>query len=123
MVSIEVLHCFSKIISNSEDQVVLKLSAFHPRVIRRQVRRFKEIIVLYTPVYFLSLTDPSSIVAQSVARGKPIIFITFNYRLNIFAFGNGSELNLALKDQRLAIDWVTKHIEGFGGDKVCYVMH
>ncbi|KAH6723762.1 hypothetical protein BKA61DRAFT_664481 [Leptodontidium sp. MPI-SDFR-AT-0119] len=28
-------------------------------------------------------------------------------------------LNFALKDQRLAIDRVTDHIAGFGGDKVC----
>jgi carboxylesterase type B len=45
--------------------------------------------------------------------------VTFNYRLNIFGFGDGTEKNLALKDQRLAIDWVIKHIAGFGGDKVC----
>lgn len=44
--------------------------------------------------------------------------VTVNYRLNIFAFGDDSEVNLALKDQRLAIEWVHKHIAGFGGDKV-----
>lgn len=49
---------------------------------------------------------------------KPIIIVTFNYRLNIFGFGDGTEKNLALKDQRLAIEWVVKHIAGFGGDKV-----
>jgi carboxylesterase type B len=46
------------------------------------------------------------------------MIVTFNYRLNIFGFGDGSEKNLALKDQRLAIEWVVKHIGGFGGDKV-----
>lgn len=50
--------------------------------------------------------------------GTPIIIVTFNYRLNILGFGDGREKNLALKDQRLAIEWVTKHIAGFGGDKV-----
>lgn len=48
---------------------------------------------------------------------KPIIIVTFNYRLNIFAFGDGGETNLALKDQRTVIDWVVAHIHGFGGDK------
>jgi carboxylesterase type B len=47
-----------------------------------------------------------------------MIVVTFNYRLNIFGFGDGSEKNLALKDQRFAISWVVKHIAGFGGDKV-----
>jgi carboxylesterase type B len=49
--------------------------------------------------------------------------VTFNYRLNIFGFGNGSEDNLALKDQKLAIEWVVKHIAGFGGDKVRFSLH
>lgn len=64
------------------------------------------------------LTDPSTIVAQAAASGKPLIFVTFNYRLNIFGFGDGTHSNLALKDQRLAISWVVKHIGAFGGDKV-----
>lgn len=61
--------------------------------------------------------DPTRIVAQSAQEGRPMIFISFNYRLNIFAFGDGNgEKNLALQDQRLVIDWVQKHIAGFGGD-------
>jgi len=58
-------------------------------------------------------------VAESAKIGKPAIVVTFNYRLNIFAFGNGAgERNLALQDQRAAIDWVSKHIKDFGGDPV-----
>ena len=58
-------------------------------------------------------------VADSVKLQKPIIIVAINYRLNIFAFGNGhGERNLALQDQRCAMEWVCKHIEGFGGDKV-----
>ncbi|KAH8819079.1 catalytic protein [Xylogone sp. PMI_703] len=63
------------------------------------------------------LSDPRPIVADSVKHNKPIILVTFNYRLNIFGFGNGVETNLALKDQMLAVEWVRKHIGGFGGDK------
>jgi hypothetical protein len=58
--------------------------------------------------------DPSKIVSQSAAIGKPVIF-------NIFAFGDGNEVNLALEDQRLAIDRVTKHIASFGGDKAAHI--
>ncbi|KAH8171318.1 carboxylesterase family protein [Sarocladium implicatum] len=61
--------------------------------------------------------DPTRLVAESVKTGKPIIVVTFNYRLNIFAFGDGKgERNLALQDQRVAIEWVSKHIQQFGGD-------
>ncbi|MCJ1412146.1 hypothetical protein MMC19_006238 [Ptychographa xylographoides] len=62
--------------------------------------------------------DPSLLVATSVQRGKPMIVVSPNYRLNIFAFGaRTGEKNLALQDQRCAIDWVVKHIGDFGGDK------
>lgn len=50
---------------------------------------------------------------------EPIIIVTFNYRLNIFAFGDGSgEKSLAVQGQRLAIEWASKHIRGLGGDEV-----
>ena len=45
--------------------------------------------------------------------------VTLNYRLNIFAFGDcKGEINLALSDQRAALDFVRLHIRGFGGDPV-----
>jgi carboxylesterase type B len=58
-------------------------------------------------------------VADSIALNQPIIIVFVNYRLNIFAFGDGrGECNLALKDQALGLRWVRKHISGFGGDPV-----
>ncbi|OJJ37707.1 hypothetical protein ASPWEDRAFT_39443 [Aspergillus wentii DTO 134E9] len=62
------------------------------------------------------ICDPTKIVADSIKADKPILFVSLNYRLNIFSFGDGKEKNLAIKDQRLAIGWVRKHIAGFGGD-------
>jgi carboxylesterase type B len=62
--------------------------------------------------------DPTKIVADSIKERKPIIFVSINYRLNIFSFGDGREKNLALKDQRLGIDWVRENIGAFGGDPV-----
>ncbi|OBT53622.1 hypothetical protein VE04_05340 [Pseudogymnoascus sp. 24MN13] len=62
-------------------------------------------------------SDTTTLVQRSIEMGKPMIIVTFNYRLNIFGFGDGGEKNLALKDQQLAIEWVVKHIAGFGGDK------
>lgn len=46
-----------------------------------------------------------------------------NYRLNIFGFAasealrHNKSLNLGLKDQRLALEWIQHNIELFGGDK------
>ncbi|KAJ5924556.1 Carboxylesterase type B [Penicillium verhagenii] len=62
------------------------------------------------------ICDPTKIIADSIRAGKPMIFVSINYRLNIFSFGDGKEKNLALKDQRIGIDWVRKNIASFGGD-------
>jgi carboxylesterase type B len=61
----------------------------------------------------------TKIVADSAKLGKPLIAVSIQYRLNIFGFGDGtSASNLALKDQRLALEWVRAHMSGFGGDAV-----
>ncbi|CAE6417154.1 unnamed protein product [Rhizoctonia solani] len=58
--------------------------------------------------------------------GRPIIYVAMNYRLGIYGFPPGQAatdagaLNLAFKDQRLALQWVRNNIGYFGGnpDKV-----
>ncbi|KAJ7206513.1 extracellular triacylglycerol lipase precursor [Mycena pura] len=70
-----------------------------------------------------SIYNGSFIVAQSVARGTPVIYVNFNYRLGPLGFPQGQEadnrgaLNLGLRDQIAALQWVQKNIEIFGGDK------
>ncbi|KAF8212696.1 esterase 1 [Mycena galopus ATCC 62051] len=65
----------------------------------------------------------SAIVAQSLARGTPIIYVNFNYRLGPLGFPQGQEadnrgsLNLGVKDQIAALQWVQLNIGSFGGDK------
>ncbi|KAJ7586080.1 extracellular triacylglycerol lipase precursor [Mycena floridula] len=62
----------------------------------------------------------SAIVAQS---GTPVIYVNFNYRLGPLGFPQGREadsrgaLNLALRDQLTALEWVQLHIGQFGGDR------
>ncbi|EQB57690.1 carboxylesterase [Colletotrichum gloeosporioides Cg-14] len=60
----------------------------------------------------------SFLVAQSVAMGKPIVFVSVNYRLGLFGMMNaaGVEENLLLRDQRQALKWVQENIGAFGGD-------
>uniref|UniRef100_A0A0W0GDA0 Carboxylesterase type B domain-containing protein n=1 Tax=Moniliophthora roreri TaxID=221103 RepID=A0A0W0GDA0_MONRR len=65
----------------------------------------------------------SAIVARSVARGTPVIYVSFNYRLGPLGFPIGAEaaekgaLNLGLRDQLAALEWVQQNIAAFGGDK------
>lgn len=64
----------------------------------------------------------SYIVQQSVLNNKPVIGISINYRMAAFGFISSDEINaagaqnLGLRDQRLAMKWVNKHISSFGGD-------
>ncbi|KAF1962320.1 lipase 3 precursor [Byssothecium circinans] len=66
--------------------------------------------------------DGSGLVRDSVAQGKPIIFVAVNYRVGGFGFLPGKEIlkdgsaNLGLLDQRLGLQWVADNIAAFGGD-------
>lgn len=55
---------------------------------------------------------------RNLAALEDVVVVSFNYRLNIFGFPGHREgtYNLALLDQRLAIEWVRDNIEKFGGD-------
>ncbi|KAG4434600.1 hypothetical protein IFR05_009925 [Cadophora sp. M221] len=57
--------------------------------------------------------------APWVNRTQGHIVVTINYRVNIFGFPNAAALdvpNIALLDQRLALEWVYANIASFGGD-------
>ncbi|KAF6745952.1 triacylglycerol lipase 3 [Ephemerocybe angulata] len=67
--------------------------------------------------------DGTGLVAQSIARGTPIIYVNINYRLGPLGFPQGREaddqriLNLGIQDQITALQWVQANIHYFGGDK------
>ncbi|KAI4906276.1 hypothetical protein J4E90_010749 [Alternaria incomplexa] len=69
-----------------------------------------------------AMYDGTSLVAESVAQGKPIVFVAVNYRVGGFGFMPGKEVladgsaNLGLLDQRLGLEWVADNIAAFGGD-------
>ncbi|KAI0737886.1 extracellular triacylglycerol lipase precursor [Daedaleopsis nitida] len=71
---------------------------------------------------YTSLFNASAIIAQSIARGTPVVYVSINYRVGPFGFPQGAEaeqkgaLNLGLKDQLVGLKWVQKHVGAFGGD-------
>ncbi|KAL4769714.1 Alpha/Beta hydrolase protein [Aspergillus nidulans var. acristatus] len=62
------------------------------------------------------------ITRQAALNGKPILGVSINYRLAAFGFLDSEEVrasgnnNLGLLDQRVAMRWIKKNIEAFGGD-------
>ncbi|KAJ3545410.1 hypothetical protein NM688_g5628 [Phlebia brevispora] len=65
--------------------------------------------------------DPTRIIGRSVTVGKPIIFVSVNYRINTFGFLSSvhmaaEDLNAGLHDQRLGLMFVQNNIATFGGD-------
>ncbi|KUI70471.1 Lipase 2 [Cytospora mali] len=67
-----------------------------------------------------ALTFPGDAMVNASDGG--LIYVSIQYRLNIFGFLAGSEVkengvqNAGLYDQRAAIEWVQRHISAFGGD-------
>ncbi|KAK0553667.1 hypothetical protein OC845_001139 [Tilletia horrida] len=71
--------------------------------------------------------DGRNIVAESVAAGAPVIWISINYRLGVFGFLGGSSvlsaakagsavLNPGMYDTRMAMRWVQTNIASFRGN-------
>ncbi|KZT39972.1 alpha/beta-hydrolase [Sistotremastrum suecicum HHB10207 ss-3] len=66
-------------------------------------------------------TDPTILIQRSQAIGKPIIFVSTNYRVNTFGFLASSavapeNLNAGLLDQHAALAFIQSNIAKFGGD-------
>ncbi|PBK80557.1 alpha/beta-hydrolase [Armillaria gallica] len=73
--------------------------------------------------------DGGALVHRSTLIGKPIIMVTFNFRLGLFGFAAGPMLrednksvgdegvgNYGLRDQRKLLEWLHHFIGDFGGD-------
>ncbi|KAH8094624.1 alpha/beta-hydrolase [Cristinia sonorae] len=65
--------------------------------------------------------DPTRIINRSATIGKPIIFVSVNYRVNSFGFLSSShvspeDLNAGFLDQRLALQFLQRNVAAFGGD-------
>ena len=52
-----------------------------------------------------------------------MLFVSLNYRLGALGFPQGVEasrrkaLNLGLRDQRIALEWIQRNVHNFGGDR------
>ncbi|KAF5356592.1 hypothetical protein D9758_008226 [Tetrapyrgos nigripes] len=73
--------------------------------------------------------DGGALVRKSILLGKPVMLVTFNFRLGLFGFAAGPQLrednqsageegvgNYGLRDQRKLLEWLHSYITDFGGD-------
>ncbi|KAF7348529.1 Carboxylic ester hydrolase [Mycena venus] len=73
--------------------------------------------------------DGGSIVRKSMIMHKPVIVVTFNFRIGLFGFAASQLIrednkaaddlgvgNYGLRDQRTAMEWIHRFIQEFGGD-------
>ncbi|ORX98297.1 Alpha/Beta hydrolase protein [Clohesyomyces aquaticus] len=72
--------------------------------------------------------DAVNLVRAGIARGQPLVVVTCNYRVGPLGFLASKELmafnkghnepvgNYGLHDQRQALEWCHRFIDGFGGD-------
>ncbi|RDW75943.1 hypothetical protein BP5796_06764 [Coleophoma crateriformis] len=68
--------------------------------------------------------DPTELIRHSLALNKPIIVLTFNYRIGLLGFLNHPDLrdsagnfgNYGLHDQLYFLQWVQRNVGSFGGD-------
>lgn len=72
-----------------------------------------------------ALSYPGDALVNASATGTDtggIIYVSIQYRLGIFGFLGGADVaadgvrNAGLYDQRLALEWVQRHVGAFGGD-------
>jgi len=67
--------------------------------------------------------DPLTFCTQASEMGKPLIFVSINYRLGGLGFFHSPAAeglmpsNNGLHDQITAFNWLSRNIEGFGGDR------
>ncbi|TVY17872.1 Carboxylesterase 4A [Lachnellula arida] len=103
----------------SED--CLNLNIFRPKL-QGEHEKLPVLVYVHGGCFNFGSGDARQIDNLVAWSEKPMIGISFNYRVGAFGFLNSrfmaSEglLNVGLKDQELALRWVKENIEAFGGD-------
>ncbi|KAL8276871.1 hypothetical protein RQP46_010699 [Phenoliferia psychrophenolica] len=111
------------VIGEAEDCLTLNIAA--PAVIKKG-ELLPVVIWIYGGGFEFGATKiypGEPIVERSMEIDTPIVFLSMNYRTNLFGFLASQEVmdaglgNLGLWDQRVAMRWCQDNIHLFGGDK------
>lgn len=104
----------------------LRLSIFAPKstTCSKEKSKLPVVVWVHGGGYVLGGTNvPLQLAPNWVQRSQKHIVVQVQYRLGLMGFPNaaglgaeGKNLNVALLDQRLAVEWVKQNIEQLGGD-------
>ncbi|GAB0088425.1 Carboxylesterase, type B [Sergentomyia squamirostris] len=104
-------------LSGAED--CLYLNVYRPSNWRNK-KKLAVIVWIHGGAWVSFSSDPNYFGPDYFMTNEAVILVTMNYRLGLFGFlssGDGAvKGNFGLKDQQLAMEWVMRNIEAFGGD-------
>ncbi|XP_055697377.1 juvenile hormone esterase-like [Phlebotomus papatasi] len=110
-------HIFGAPISGSED--CLYLNVYRP-IVRKSNKKLPVLVYIHGGSYCTYSSDPGYFGPEYLMDNGEVILVTLNYRLGLIGFlCSGDEAvkgNFGLKDQQMALKWVSMNIEYFGGD-------
>ncbi|QRW13402.1 carbohydrate esterase family 10 protein [Ceratobasidium sp. AG-Ba] len=107
---------------NSVSEDCLTLNIWKPTNVKEKL---PVMVYIYGGAFYIgeiSQYPGNSLLERAAQINKPIIYVAMSYRVGLYGFPPGKApvdagaANLGLKDQRLALEWVQKNIEYFGGD-------
>ncbi|KAI1005840.1 hypothetical protein K3495_g2380 [Podosphaera aphanis] len=110
----EVLELFSDSSPLNEDCLFLNVWT------KPQVGEKKKAVMvwIYGGAFSFGSSSMPAYNGRNLAALEDVVVVSFNYRLNIFGFPGqpDGDYNVAILDQRMALEWVRDNIENFGGD-------
>ncbi|KAJ7124805.1 Carboxylesterase [Mycena crocata] len=101
-----------------ENEDCLFLNVWAPTT---QAKRLPVVVWFYGGAFSFGTASIPLYDGTSIVANQGIIFVSLNYRTNVFGFPGSPDLpltgnNLGFLDQELALQWVQQNIAQFGGD-------
>jgi carboxylesterase type B len=100
-----------------QDEDCLNLNIWTPSHLKRN-EKLPVVIYLYGGAFDFGISSRRNYRGNFVANSTNSIFVSLNYRVGSLGWLDGLDQNgnYGLMDQRLALEWIHKNIEFFGGD-------
>ncbi|XP_059610840.1 juvenile hormone esterase-like [Phlebotomus argentipes] len=106
-----------KPITGSED--CLYLNVYRPDTANTK-KKLPVAVYIHGGAFTSFSSNPGTLGPEYFMDNGEVILVTLNYRLGLLGFlcseNEAVQGNFGLKDQQLALEWVAKNIESFGGD-------